>query len=75
MGELIDITIARYEIGTIINGNKKVRIVDNKLDKMKKWFKHICSKYTNDKDHVYIYLFDYEKNTNIEDYDNRSDIS
>ena len=51
--------IYRYEVGTIINNN---------INTIKKYSPN------NDKNHTIVFLYDYDKNTNINYFDNESDV-
>jgi hypothetical protein len=70
-----DINLDRYEIGTIINNNRDIVTTTNDLDIANNYYEASITKYSpfNNYNHVIIYLFDYDKNTNINYYDSEVD--
>lgn len=70
-----DLTIYRYEIGTIINNNRNTIAATNDLEIANDFYEEAVNKYkNNEKDHIIVFLFDYDNNTNINYYDNEFDI-
>lgn len=66
--------IFRYIIGVIINNNNKIRAVTNVLSSAEAEYKVLMDKYIYDTENdIKIYLFDFDKNTNIKEYDNTLD--
>lgn len=66
--------IFRYIIGVIINGNNKVRAVTNVLPSAEAEYNVLMNKYSSDTENsIQVYLFDFDKNTNIKEYDNKLD--
>lgn len=66
--------IFRYIIGVIINGNNKIRAVTNVLPSAEAEYKVLMNKYNSDTENsIKVYLFDFDKNTNIKEYDNKLD--
>lgn len=66
--------IFRYIIGVIINGNNKIRAVTNVLPSAEAEYKVLLNKYAYDTENsIKVYLFDFDKNTNIKEYDNKLD--
>lgn len=66
--------IFRYIIGVVINNNNKIRAVTNVLSSAEAEYKVLMDKYIYDtENNIKIYLFDFDKNTNIKEYDNTLD--
>ena len=66
--------VFRYIIGVIINGNNKIRAVTNVLPSAETEYKVLMDKYAFDtENNIQVYLFDFDKNTNIKEYDNTLD--
>lgn len=66
--------VFRYIIGVIINGNNKIRAVTNVLLSAEAEYKVLMDKYAFDtENNIKVYLFDFDKNTNIKEYDNTLD--
>ena len=66
--------IFRYIIGVVINNNNKIRAVTNVLSSAEAEYKVLMDKYIYDTENdIKIYLFDFDKNTNIKEYDNTLD--
>lgn len=63
--------ICRYEVGTIINNNRDIIIVTNDLETAKHYYEIIIKRLIsyNNVNHIIIFLYDYDKNTNINYYD------
>ena len=72
--ELLD--MYRYEVGTIINNNRNTILVTNDLNTANYYYENTIKKYSpnNDKNHTIVFLYDYDKNTNINYFDNESDV-
>lgn len=66
--------VFRYIIGIIINGNNKIRAVTNVLPSAEAEYKVLMDKHGCDTENsIKVYLFDFDKNTNIKEYDNKLD--
>lgn len=66
--------VFRYIIGVVINNNNKIRAVTNVLSSAEAEYKVLMDKYIYDtENNIKVYLFDFDKNTNIKEYDNRMD--
>lgn len=66
--------VFRYIIGVIINGNNKIRAVTNVLPSAEAEYNVLMDKYSsNTEDDIKVYLFDFDKNTNIKEYDTTLD--
>lgn len=63
------LTICRYEVGTIINNNRDTIHVSNDLETANNFYEATINKYWDKHDHVIVFLYDYDKNTNINYYD------
>lgn len=69
-----DFNIYRYEVGTIINNNRSTIIVTNDLETAENYYEANINKFNNNKDHVILFIYDYDKNTNVKYYDSKVDI-
>lgn len=69
-----DIGIYRYEVASIINGYRDTIATTNDLEAAKIYFNANINKFANSTDHVIIFIYDYDKNTNIEYYDNEIEL-
>ena len=68
--------IYRYEIGIITNEDRDTKAVTNNEQAAIKVFSSLLENNRNNKDdHIVIFVFDYDKNTNIKYYDNQTEIS
>ena len=66
--------IFRYIIGVVVNNNNKIRAVTNVLSSAESEYKVLMDEYIYDTENdIKIYLFDFDKNTNIKEYDNTLD--
>lgn len=64
--------ICNYELFVKVNDEIITHIGLNDINIAKKYFNEFKDEYINKTDkHVSIYIFDQNKNTNIEEYDNR----
>lgn len=70
----MDVVYNAYEVGTIINDNRKTIIATHSLDIAKSVYKNIVDKHQNSTDHVIVFLYDYETGVNKEYYDSETDI-
>lgn len=63
--------ICRYEVGIIINNNRDTIVVTNDLKTANNYYETAIKKLSpaNDINHTIIFLYDYDKNTNINYYD------
>lgn len=68
-----EILIYRYEVATIINGNRNTIVATNDLETAKNFYENTIKITTNEKK-VVVFLYDYDKNTNIEYYDSSIDL-
>lgn len=69
-----DITeIRRFEIGAIVNGQRYTIKTTNDIEDAVKSYENAVDIYEKDKNHVAIFLFDYDKNANINYYDSQVD--
>lgn len=72
---LDDIVIYKYEVGTIINNNRNTICATNDLEVANDFYESTVNKHKdNEKDHIVVFLFDYDINSNINYYDNEFDI-
>lgn len=69
-----DVGIYRYEVASIINGYRDIIAATNDLEAAKIYFNANINKFANSTDHVIIFIYDYDKNTNIEYYDNEVEL-
>ena len=66
--------VFRYVVGVVINDNNKIRAVTNVLPSAEAEYKVLMDKYCSDiENSIKVYLFDFDKNTNIKEYDNKLD--
>ena len=66
--------VFRYIIGVVINNNNKIRAATNVLSSAEAEYNVLIDKYIYDTENdIKIYLFDFDKNTNIKEYDNTLD--
>lgn len=68
--------MCQYEVGTIINNNRDTIVVTNDLETANNYYEAAIKKLssTNDINHTIIFLYDYDKNTNINYYDSMFDV-
>lgn len=67
------IEIRRFEVGTIINNNRHTIITTNDIKKATDAYEYAVHIYRNVIDHVVIFMFDYDKGTNVNYYDSEVD--
>ena len=67
------IEIRRFEIGAIVNNNRFIIKTTNDIEEATKCYERAINAYNPDTNHVIIFLFDYDKNTNINYYDSEVD--
>lgn len=66
--------VFRYIVGVIINDNNKIRAVTNVLPSAEAEYNVLIDRYDSDTENsIKVYLFDFDKNTNIKEYDNKLD--
>lgn len=66
--------VFRYIVGVVINDNNKIRAVTNVLPSAEAEYKVLMDTYSSDTENsIKVYLFDFDKNTNIKEYDNKLD--
>lgn len=70
------LAIYRYEVGTIINNNRDTILVTDDLKLANKTYERAIKKFSpnNDINHTIVFLYDYDKNTNINYYDSEIDV-
>ena len=68
--------ICRYEVGKIVNNNRDTIIVTNDLETANNYYEAAIKKSSppNDVNHTIIFLYDYDKNANINYYDSEIDV-
>ena len=69
-----DLVINGYEVGSIINENRTTHIATYYLNIAEQVYENLLNKYKNSKNHVILFLYDYDKNTNIKYYDSETDV-
>lgn len=68
--------IYKYEIGIITNEDRDTKAVTNNEQTAISVFSSLVENNKNNRDdHIIIFVFDYDKNTNIRYYDNQTEIS
>lgn len=67
------IEIRRFEVGAIVNGQRYTIKTTDDIKNAVKSYENAVNIYKKDENHVAIFLFDYDKNTNINYYDSRVD--
>ena len=67
------IEIRRFEVGAIVNGQRYTIKTTNDVEDAVKSYENAVNIYKKDENHVSIFLFDYDKNTNINYYDSQVD--
>lgn len=67
------IEIRRFEVGAIVNGQRYTIKTTNDVEDAVEFYEKAVDMYKKDKNHVTIFLFDYDKNTNINYYDSQVD--
>ena len=67
----------RYEVCIIINDNRDTICATDDLEIANNFYEAAIKKYSpaDDTNHTIIFLYDYDKNTNINYYDNESEHS
>lgn len=65
--------IRRFEVGAIINNNRYIITTTNDIDVANAKYQDTVNSYRNSINHVIIFVFDYDKNTNISYYDSEVD--
>lgn len=66
--------VFRYIIGVNINGNNKIKAVTNVLPSAEAEYTVLMNRYEFDtENHIKVYIFDFDKNTNIKEYDSNMD--
>ena len=67
----------RYEVGIIVNNNRNTICATNDLETANNFYEAAITKYSpaNDINHTIVFLYDYDKNANINYYDNESECS
>ena len=68
--------ICKYEVETIINNNRDTILVTDDLKLANKIYERTIKKFSpnNDINHTIVFLYDYDKNTNINYYDSEIDV-
>lgn len=65
--------IRRFEVGAIVNNNRYTVKTTNDIEEATVAYERAVYSYKNDIDHVIIFMFDYDKGTNINYYDSEVD--
>lgn len=65
--------IRRFEVGAIINNNRYTIKTTNDIEEATIAYENAVHSYRNDIDHVIIFMFDYNKGTNVNYYDSELD--
>lgn len=67
----------RYEVSIIVNNNRDTICATNDLETANNFYEAAIKRYSPNEDtnHTIIFLYDYDKNTNINYYDNESECS
>ena len=65
--------IRHFEVGAIVNGQRYTIKTTNNVEDAVKSYEDAVNIYKKDENHVDIFLFDYDKNTNINYYDSEVD--
>lgn len=72
----MDLEVFRYIIGVKINGKDHPKAATNILESAEAVYIDLVLRHNTEEDnHIFVYLFDFEKNTNIGEYDNYLDRS
>lgn len=68
--------IYRYEVGVIVNDNRDTVLVTDDLSAANYYYEKTIEKYSinNDENHIIVFIYDYDKNTNINYFDNETDV-
>ena len=67
------IEIRRFEVRAIVNGLSYTIKTTNDVEDAVEFYEKVVDIYKKDKNHVAIFLFDYDKNANINYYDSQVD--
>lgn len=65
--------IRRFEVGAIVNNNRYTIKTTNDIEEATVAYERAVHSYKNDIDHVIIFMFDYDKGTNVNYYDSEVD--
>lgn len=73
---MIDEIIAIYEVGIICESQgRKTILITNDINKANESYENIINNIkSNDKFHLQVFVYDYDKNCNINYYDSATDI-
>ena len=68
--------MCRYEVGTIINNNRNTIIATNDLEIATNYYESTMAKFSpvNNNNHTIVFLYDYDKNVNLNYYDSSMEI-
>ena len=71
-----DLSICRYEVGIIVNNNRDTILVTDNLELANHYYEKAIARFSpeNDENHTIIFLYDYDKNANINYFDSETDI-
>lgn len=73
--EFDELEIPRYEVVKIVNENRNTIMIIDNIDVALSCFNcSVDSINNNTKNHIVIFIYDYDKNTNIKYYDSEFDI-
>lgn len=67
------IEIRRFEVGAIVNGQRYTIKTTNDVEDAVEFYEKAVDMYKKYKNHIAIFLFDYDKNANINYYDSQLD--
>ena len=71
---IYDIEIYKYEVGTIINNNRDTICATNDLEIATYYYEAAINRYTDKNDYVIVFLYDYDKHSNINFYDSQTEL-
>lgn len=73
--EFDELEILRYEVVKIVNEYRNTIMVTDNIDVALSSFNNIVDSINNNtKNHIVVFIYDYDKNTNIKYYDSEFDI-
>lgn len=65
--------IRRFEVGVIINNNRYTIKTTNDIEEATIYYKKAVNSHHSERDNVIIFLYDFEKATNLNYYDSKVD--
>lgn len=73
--EFDELEIPRYEVVKIVNENRNTIMITDNIDvALSSFNSNVDSINNNTKNHIVIFIYDYDKNKNIKYYDSEFDI-